>query len=232
MCEFSPERSWINNVEYFHNLCKKISHQKLIYMSSASVYGNSDIISTESNNVNLNPIKNYDLQKTVIDIIANKYILNGKNIIGLRLGTVNGSSPYTRQELMLNSMVKNSIEDKKIHIKNLEMRRSILGINDLMRAIKLIIDKDCNSGQYNLSSFTMTVNDLANCVSKICGSKIEQHPSDTIFYSFEMSTKKFEQHMNFTFNDDPNTIIIGLLNNHDNTTYSIRDNDADFRFFM
>lgn len=233
MCEYSPERSWINNVEYFRNLCAKLDKaQKLIYMSSASVYGNSDNICSENYDMNINPIQNYDLQKIVCDIIANKYIANGKNIIGLRLGTVNGASPNTRQELMLNSMVKNSIENNCIKIKNLQMKRSILGINDLMRAIEKIIDNECDSGQYNLASFTMTVEQLANCVSNICGSSVIQEPSDTVFYSFEISTKKFQNYMNFTFNDQPENIIQELKLNHNNTNYTIRNNDGNFKEYL
>lgn len=233
MCEYSPERSWINNVEYHHNLFKKLTHnQKLIYMSSASVYGNNDTICSEDQDMNINPIQNYDLQKIIIDIIANKYIAEGKSIVGLRLGTVNGPSPNTRKELMLNSMVKNSIENNYIKIKNLSMRRSILGINDLMRAIECIINGECKSGQYNLASFTMTVEELANIVSKIYGSQIIEEPSDKIYYSFEISTKKFKDMINFEFLDKPTNIVKELIANHDITNYTIRDNDANFKLYI
>lgn len=232
MCEYSPERSWINNVEYFHNLCKKLDNQKLIYMSSASVYGNTDNICSEDLNMNSRPIKDYDMQKIICDIIANKYISSGKNIIGLRLGTVNGSSPNTRRELMLNSMVKNSIESGNIKIKNLSMKRSILGINDLMRAIDVIINNSCDSGQYNLASFTMNVKELADSVVSICNSNIVEEKSDNIFYSFEISTKKFEDHMNFEFLDKPDNIIKELMSNHLTTHYTIRDNDGNFKQYL
>lgn len=233
MCEYSPERSWINNVEYFHNICKKLNHtQQLIYMSSASIYGNTNNICQEDMNVNPYPIQHYDLQKIIIDIIANKYILEEKNIIGLRLGTVNGASPNTRKELMLNAMVKNSLETGVITIKNLEMKRSILGINDLMRCIKQIIEKKVTPGQYNLASFTMTVKDMAQAVSDICKSKIIINPSDKVFYSFEMSTNKFISETNFQFIDTPISIINELIRNHQHTSYSIRDNDANFIEFL
>jgi nucleoside-diphosphate-sugar epimerase len=229
MCEYAPERSWINNVEYFKNLCNKLqNHQKFIYMSSASVYGNTTNIATEKNDLNINPIQNYDLQKIVIDIIANKFMVNNKNIIGLRLGTVNGSSPYTRKELMLNSMVYNALENKEIVIKNLNMKRSILGIDDLMRALDTIINNEIESGQYNLCSFTLNVGQMANEIKKICSTKTTELPSDKIFYSFEMSTEKFCKNYNFEFQDTPTSIIKNLIDNHFNTIYSERMNDANF----
>lgn len=232
MCEYSPSRSWVNNVEYFKNLCDKLSNrQKLIYMSSASIYGNNNNISTE-NDINLNPIQNYDLHKTIIDLIANKYIGNNKNIVGLRLGTVNGASPHTRKELMLNSMVTNAIDNKCIKIKNLTMKRSILGINDLMRAIESIIDKGCDSGQYNLCSFTSNVQQLGSLVSSVCDARIIEDPSDDICYNFEISTEKFKKNMNFSFKETPITIIKDLVQNHNTTKYTIRNNDAKFYEYM
>jgi nucleoside-diphosphate-sugar epimerase len=233
MCEYSPDRSWINNVEYFKNLCNKInSSQQLIYMSSASIYGNSNNISDEDTNVNIKPIKDYDMHKLLIDIIANKYISYNKNIIGLRLGTVNGASPHTRKELMLNSMVTHAIDDKIIKIKNLSMKRSILGINDLMRSIESIIDNGCESGQYNLCSFTETVKTLGDIVQEKCNADLIEEKSDKIFYSFEMSTKKFEKTMNFNFRDTASSIIEELINNHNNTFYSTRFTDAEFKKYM
>lgn len=233
MCEYSPERSWINNVEYFKNLCSKIhKSQKLIYMSSASIYGNSENIATENLNANLYPIKDYDLQKIIIDIIANKYILQDKNIIGLRLGTVNGASPHTRKELMLNSMVTNAIDHGYINIKNLTMKRSILGINDLMRALEVLINREAKSGQYNLCSFTMNVEQLGRTVSDLCHAKIDIQDPDKIFYSFEMSTKKFCNDYDFVFQDTADSIVKDLIDNHKNTKYSTRNNDANFKDYM
>lgn len=233
MCEFSPLRSWINNVEYFKNLCGKLSNQQtLIYMSSASVYGNNQNICTEEHDLNTNPIQEYDLHKIIIDIIANKYILQNKKIIGLRLGTVNGPSPNTRRELMLNSMTINAIENGLIKIKNLDMKRSILGINDLMKALDHIIYNKVDPGQYNLCSFTMSVAELANEVYNSYPVKIIEEPSDNIFYSFEMSTNKFCHNYNFTFTDTPSSIINELISSHETIRYSVRNNDANFKLYM
>jgi nucleoside-diphosphate-sugar epimerase len=55
MCDYSPDRSWFNNVTNFRNLCDNLrKDQKLIYASSASVYGKTTGISTENSSINFN----------------------------------------------------------------------------------------------------------------------------------------------------------------------------------
>ena len=78
----------------------------------------------------------------------------------------------------------------------------------------------------------MTVEELANTESKIYGSQIIEDPSDKIYYSFEISTKKFKDMMNFEFLDKPTNIVKELIANHDITNYTIRDNDANFKLYI
>ena len=89
MCEYNKQNAWLNSVDYFHNLCEKISNdQLLIYASSASVYGQTDKFCSEKD-INIEPVNHLDLIKLTIDIIANKFINEGKNIIGLRFDLFN-----------------------------------------------------------------------------------------------------------------------------------------------
>lgn len=233
MCEFSPERSWINNVTYFRNLCERISNkQKLIYASSASVYGNTKGISSEDSDINFNVLNHYDLQKITIDLIANKYIAEGKNIIGLRFGTVNGASPNTRSDLMINSMVKSAIKNGIFNVKNKHIRRAILGINDLCRALDIIIDTTIEPGQYNLASFNSTVGEIANKVVEHTGARILEHPDDKIAYDFELSTDKFTKATGFVFTDTVESLIKGLHDQIDNIHFDVRDNDRHFQHYL
>lgn len=233
MSEISATRSWQNNVENFINLCEKVNkNQLLIYASSASVYGNGLFVSTEDSSINFNTINNYDLQKITIDLISNRYISSGKNIIGLRFGTVNGPSPNTRGELMLNSMVKSAIDTGSINIKNIPIRRAILGINDLSRAIKAILEKNIPSGQYNLSSFNSTVDQMAKMVSKKLNAKITILPNDKSAYDFEMCTEKFQKYADFEFQDTLESIVDDLKSNFDQIVFDIRNDDRDFKNYV
>lgn len=230
MCEFNPQNAWLNNVEYFRQLCSKITTQKLIYASSASVYGNSQYgFSTEQAPINFNPLNHYDLQKITIDLIANKFIKEGKNIIGLRFGTVNGPSLNTRSDLMINSMVKSAIETGKVLAKNLDIHRAILGINDLVRAIDRFAETDVDCGQYNLASFNSTVGEIARLVSRTCGAELSLLPNDSFSYDFQLCTEKTKQNLSFTFEDSVNTLIKQLVENHTDTIYSTRTSDQNFK---
>ena len=232
MCEYSPGRSWVNNVDYFRNLCDNLSNQKLIYASSASVYGSGSAMSSEDSPINFNPVCHYDLQKITIDMIANKYIKEGKNIVGLRFGTVNGASPHTRRELMINSMVYNALTTRKINAKNLHIRRAILGINDLMKCLKIIVENDIECGQYNLSSFNSTVEEIAKTVAEECAAQLIIHPEDAVAYDFEMTTNKFTKETGFIFTDTIRQIVDDLRTNYHKAIYTTRDNDGKFEQLM
>ena len=230
MCEYSPDRSWINNVEYFRKLCDGItSNTKLIYASSASVYGSLTTVSNEATPINFDTINHYDLQKITIDLIANQYIKRGKNIVGLRFGTVNGVSPNTRSELMLNSMVKSAIETRRVHMKNPHIRRSILGINDLVRVLDRVIRNDVSCGQYNLASFSSTVGDMAKFVCEKTSAMLIAHPNDPVSYDFEISTDKILAELkDFVFHDTIDSIVDELHSKYHDLVYDTRMNDGNF----
>lgn len=231
MAEFDKSRSWINNVEYFRNICDNLHKgQKLIYASSASVYGNTkNGISDETSQINFNVINHYDLQKITIDLIANKYITEGKDIVGLRFGTVNGASPNTRADLMINSMVKSALETGKVNAKNLHIRRAILGINDAVRAIDSILNTSIKSGQYNLASFNSTVGFMAETIAQRTNAEIVVHPNDSLVYDFELDTQKFKSEMNFTFNDTIDNLVTELTSTIDSINFDTRNNDRLFK---
>jgi nucleoside-diphosphate-sugar epimerase len=233
MCEYSPSRSWTNNVEYFRNLCERLKpNQKLIYASSASVYGKTTGVSHETSDINFNVLNHYDLQKITIDLIANKYIAEGKNILGLRFGTVNGVSPNTRNDLMINSMIKSALETNKVNAKNLQIRRAILGINDVSNALNMLVDIDIAPGQYNLASFNSTVGKIANAVAEMTNSVITEHPNDKLAYDFELSTEKFCKATGFEFTDTVDSLITGLLSNREYVNFDVRDNDRNFQYYL
>jgi hypothetical protein len=196
------------------------------------VYGNTTGISYETSEINFKVLNHYDLQKITVDLIANKYIAEGKNIVGLRFGTVNGASPNTRSDLMINSMVRSALETGAINIKNSHIRRAILGINDVVNAIDTLIGTEVDPGQYNLASFNSTVATIADIVAQMTKAKIINHPNDPLTYDFELSTYKFQEATGFVFKDRVDTLIEGLLQNIPNITFDVRDNDRDFQFYL
>ena len=223
MCEGSLTSSFNNNINNFIDLVAKIDKkQTLIYASSGSVYGNSNTKSTEDDTLFFKPINNYDLTKYTLDTHAKRYIGLGYNIIGFRFGTVNGWSPNVREELMINSMTKKSIEDNTILINNVDIVRPILGIADISRAVHAVIQNPA-AGIFNLASFADTVKNISCAVSKVTAAPIRLQPDLIGAYNFIMDTHKFQQTYNFTFNESINSIVNDVIANIDQTTFSNRN---------
>lgn len=229
MCQHSPQRSWTNNVEYFNGLCDKLNkEQLLIYASSASVYGNKPHKSHEDLPINYSVITDYDLQKITIDLIAAKNIALGKRLIGLRFGTINGISPNTRHELMLNSMVRTALNTGVVNTKNKHMKRSILGINDAVNAILSFAENNKPSGYYNISSFNSDVETMANYVSHRLGVPVVDHGVDSVFYNFELSTDKVHNTCGFVAQDTIESLVDDLVIKYNTVRYENRNTDKDF----
>jgi len=223
MCEGPVIASWTNNVNNFIKLVKKLDKsQTLIYASSGSVYGSQNVITTEDIPLEFKPINNYDLTKYTLDVEAERFIKSGYNIIGLRFGTVNGWSPNTREELMINSMTKKSLIEKNIWINNKTITRPILGIKDISRAINSIINNPI-SGIYNLASFIDTVENISQNVSEIMNSKIQETLNVSGSYDFIMDTNKFKSTYNFEFNETIQSIVNEIINKFDETNFSNRN---------
>jgi len=223
MCNGTINSSWNNNVLNFINLVEKLDkEQTLIYASSGSLYGVNDKIQTEDDVIKFKPINSYDLTKYSLDLNAHKFINQGYKIIGLRFGTVNGWSPHIREELMINSMTKNSIEHNQLLVNNIQINRPILGISDLTRAVVSIVDNP-KSGIYNLASFCDNVDNISQTISNITGSKINYTADTANNYDFNFSVYKFEQTYNFKFQDSTTSLVNEIITNIDQTTFSNRN---------
>jgi len=223
MCDGPILSSWNNNVNNFIDLINKLDKsQTLIYASSGSVYGSSNTVSLEDEPLKFKPINNYDLTKYLLDVHAENFIRDGYTIIGLRFGTVNGWSPHTREELMINAMTRKARSDGEILINNKTITRPILGIGDIPRAINEIIDKPV-TGVYNIASFADTVENISGYVSNLLHAKVQETINVSGVYDFVMNTDKFKSTYNFEFKESINTIIDEISNNFENTEFSNRN---------
>jgi nucleoside-diphosphate-sugar epimerase len=165
----------------------------------------------------------YDFTKQTIDSYIT--LINPKpKFFGLRFGTVNGYSPVLRDDVMINAMVSSFWKNNKVLLFNESTKRSILGIKDLVNAIKSIINsKNAKSGIYNLASFTLTSGEIAQNVSKHLNCKLElvdpkEYNKNSINeklisskYNFSLCCQKFEKEFNFVFSESCDTILEDLL---------------------
>lgn len=220
MCTENFNSCWKNNVDNFSQLLDKLDNQLLIYASSGSVYGSQHNTLCKETDKLILQSQEYDFTKKVIEQIA---INSNKNTVGLRLGTVNGLSPNTRTDLMLNQMVQVAKLTKRINVTSGDNYRSILGINDCVNVFKQIISsmpEGCNV--YNVSSQNGKILDFANAIKNHIDVEIINEDKITSNFSFQLDTTAFQQDFNFKFEDTLDSIIDCLAKN--NYVESVRKN--------
>jgi len=208
-----------NNVVKFFNLVKKLKKQKFIYASSSCVYVTSDGKPKNENDL-LSPLDGLTLTKTTIDHLMS---LTDIEYYGLRFGSVNGWSPNMRLDLMINSMTLSSLNNKEVNVFNGFAHRPILSINDLVRAIRKIIETDENKkGVYNVASFNDNILEIGKKVSEYTNVPLKDN-GENFTYDFSISSQKFIDTFNFKFNDTVESIVQGILDNPHNNKWSKRE---------
>jgi len=222
MCENDPRFSWENNVNLFHRITSSLRQdQTLIYASSASVYGS--IIDAKEDMPLATPVCHYDMQKQTLDIITSQAIANGKNIVGLRFGTVNGISPHTRTDLMINSMVYDALTKSVINVSNPNKHRALLFIDDLSNAMQMILNNPV-AGIYNLSSINTTVREIAASVAFSMSTPVKTNDQSDNPYSFTMDCSKFIE----TYGHYRKTKLTDVINGLRNNILKVRTTRRDY----
>ena len=221
MSEGNLNSCFNNNVRNFIDLIEKLDKQKLIYASSSSVYGSVGGKTVNEKYYGFEPYNQYDISKHTADLYAQK---SNVEYYGLRFGTVNGSSPVLRTDVMINAMVDSALKDGHIKLYIKDTMRPILGINDLCRAIESIVElKEDKRGLYNLASFNKTAEQIAYEVADVMGVEVKEYEADptqikntksqTKAYNFSISTLKFRREYKFKFQDTVESLAVDLKEN-------------------
>lgn len=232
MSEGPLTSAYTNNVTNFLNLLEKLSNkQKFIYASSSSVYGDVGEEVVTENYHNFKPHNQYDITKHIIDLYAERSDIE---YYGLRFGTVCGYSPTLRSDVMINAMTSSGLENGEIKLYIKDIMRPVLGILDLARAVETIMDsrKD-NRGIYNLASFNMTAEEIAQEVSDVINVPVVEYANDptnitnakaqTKCYNFSISSTKFCMKFKFKFKETVSSITKSIAYNYDTLKTTKRD---------
>jgi nucleoside-diphosphate-sugar epimerase len=223
MCQGRLNDCFRNNVVNFNNLVDKLSpygDQMFIYASTAAVYGANPNYVTEDEPI-VAPINEYDFTK-----ICNEYTMKlnktsiAKNSVGLRLGTVSGFSKNMRTENLLNALSLSAIDKMEIIVSNPFAMRSVLGLNDLCRAIETIIRTNViHNPVYNLTSVNDSIGNFGNKIQKLSGAELIINDSLKTGYSFNVSNELFSKHYGFEFRDTIESIYEEFVQNYENIIY-------------
>ncbi len=194
---------------------------KLFFPSTTSVYGvQKDLVDEHCSSKNLKPQSPYAEYKLKSEQMI-KSLSKNKNLkfVICRLGTIFGTSIGMRFHTAVNKFCWQAVMDKPLTIWStaLDQKRPYLGINDAIRAVRFILDKNLfNNKIYNVLSSNYTVGEIVDTIKKTCPNLNCQFVDSEIMnqLSYTVSKVLFEKE-GFNFYDDIDSGInetIALLN--------------------
>lgn len=205
-----PKGAIQNNIINLNRLMSSLyRNQRLIYASSASVYGSNSFDAKEgSENYQMHNI--YDITKQTGDDFAKGYISKGKNIVGLRFGTICGISPNTRTDLAINNMMLTAHKKGKFWVSNLSTNRSFLAVSDAVDLItRIVLSNNFVSGIYNVKSFDSNMESVANSIREIAGYDYDIVDGEQTSYDFTINISKVNNDYQWT----PQSTLHSLIKN-------------------
>jgi UDP-glucose 4-epimerase len=178
------------------NACRKQDVKRLVFASSAAVYG--DIKTKASEDMYCEPISVYGASKMAAESYINAYSsCYGLSAITLRYFNVYG----LRGSSVINKFIRNMAADKPIIMfGNGEMKRDYIHVDDVVKA-NLMAMKNKKTGIFNVGTGTATsVNRLIEVISAIMNKKPKFTHGKPRHGEIEFScadTKKCERELGF-----------------------------------
>ena len=187
--DLAPTLTWETacfQTEYILRMLKKTECSKIIYASSASVYGIRDeenIIET------LEPMAVSVYNKT--KVIAERIILSFPefNPTIIRPATVCGLSPRMRLDTVVNMLTMQALKMKNITVLGGSQYRPNVHIDDLVDSYIFFMNNPSKLGIYNVGNDTRTVIEIANAIKDKINCSIEIKPSNDP-RSYRLSSQK------------------------------------------
>jgi nucleoside-diphosphate-sugar epimerase len=167
MAEYDPAKNFVYNAalpSYLALVAKNAGVKRFIYASSCSVYGYTvNELYDEDCPVTCNSpygISKLQGERGVIQLHDENF-----SVIALRKGTVCGFSPRMRLDLIVNTMFKFAMSEKRITVNNPSIWRPIVDIRDAATAYLRAIQANYSlSGVYNIASDNYTVGHVGDMV--------------------------------------------------------------------
>lgn len=197
-------------------MCKRHQINRLIYMSSCSVYGASEKDELLTEESTLNPVSLYAKMKIESEKEL-KYLMdsNFKPTI-FRLGTVFGLSPRPRFDLVVNIFISKAINDKKITVFGGDQWRPNVHAYDVSQAIILALEAPLErvGGEvFNVGSEDLNykINDLAAMVSeRVSGCELIVEDKAVDKRNYKCSFSKIRDKLGFIPNKNIDDAILEI----------------------
>jgi nucleoside-diphosphate-sugar epimerase len=213
MAEFSPAQNFVQNgalPAYLAFTAKKAGVRRLVYACSCSVYGyTADKLYDEEAPTTCGypyGISKLQGERAVLQLVDDHF-----SVISLRQGTVCGPSPRMRFDLIVNTMFKTALADKRIVVNNASIWRPILDIRDATSAFLRAVQAGYKvSGVFNVASGNYTVGQVADHVKEA----LEEMNGDRI----RMEIRDVQDLRNYKVSIDRARVELGF-----EPQYSIKD---------
>jgi len=178
--ELNPNLSWETNVlDFMHvlELSKASGIKDFLYASSGSVYGIKDE-ERVTEDLELVPISLYNKTKMIAERVLISYE-NYFRCIALRPATICGYSPRMRFDVLINMLVGQAYNKRKIRVLGGNQIRPNIHIEDMCDVYTHFLERpNLGSGPYNAGFENVSVLEAANLVSSLIPSEIEIAPSN------------------------------------------------------
>ena len=203
-------------------LCQLHNINTYIFASTCSVYGNQpETLITEKSPTDT--LDFYTKQKYLSER-ATGWLNKAPTI--LRFGTLFGSSPRMRFDLVINRFVAQAIKEGKVTVFGGAQYRPFLHVSDASDAIIFSLEKNL-TGTYNVVSENLTIKQAAERISKVTGCKINVSNDDEDKRNYKVSAEKLKQigfepskTIEDAINEIKEMIDNGQLSNYDDAKYS------------
>ncbi|CAF1983641.1 unnamed protein product [Rotaria magnacalcarata] len=221
MCRDHPNYTDKENVKDIYNLAKRmLPSQLLIFTSTSEILEEFDLISVN----NMSAVQSHLLDAYAASMrrrenSLQKLSLESSSVprmIGLRFGTVIGLSYSQRTDLGHMRYICQAFLGGKLYISHPEANRSFLSMEDLLRAITIIIQDQKDAKRFDLfhlESFSTSISNMANTIALRTGAHvfISNYSSNLVNQQFSLNTTKFRNAYQFVFNGNQNQIVSMLI---------------------
>ncbi len=166
MADFRPRDNFIQNTgltAHVVHLAKKYKIPRFIFASTQSVYGISSQEDTKETDP-LNASFPYGLSKIQGELIVNHAASENFRPVILRQSTICGWAPRVRLDLVVNTMTKNGVINKKIVVGNPHVWRPLIHIRDLVPVYIKAVEDVSIAGTFNVSTGNYTLPQIASQV--------------------------------------------------------------------
>lgn len=144
MANFSPSDNFVQNLAVTGLACyfaKRAGISKFIFAGSCSVYGNSGYKTCAEDDIPVATFP-YGISKLQSEASLIQQQTHDFQVVILRQATVFGWAPRMRTDLVVNTMTKTSILDRKINIHDPSVFRPLIHVDDLCDVYKEVLEKD------------------------------------------------------------------------------------------